>query len=120
MGLNEKTRDDRMSMIYEVNLTLDPREAEAFHTWLKHHIEEILQIEGFLKADIFHRDAQEDEEGALFTVQYHLTDRKAVDNYIQNHTARFREAGIRDFGHAFLEPAFRRILEHKETIELDG
>lgn len=51
-------------VVYEVNLTIDPEVAEEYLAWLRPHIKEILQLKGFVSAELLKRDAsQSGEEG---------------------------------------------------------
>lgn len=80
---------------------------------------QILKIEGFLSAELWSRNPEDegqdkDDEHGYFTVQYRLKDRAAMDNYLQNHAPHFRQDAIKRFGGRF--SATRRILALKDSF----
>jgi quinol monooxygenase YgiN len=93
-------------VVYEVNLTVDPSISEDFLAWLKGHVEEMLEFDGFLGAEIF---AAEGASPPQYTVHYRLTDRQKLENYFQRHAQRMREDGLRRFPERF--SATRRIFQ---------
>ncbi len=100
-------------LVYEVNLDVDAEIAESYRDWLEEHIREMLEIEGFVSAELLLRQPG-DDEGADptrigFTVHYRLEDREALEHYLANDAPRMRADGIRRFGERFA--ASRRILE---------
>lgn len=107
----------KATVIYEVNLSVQPSVADKFAEWLPEHIQQILQLEGFISAEWFVRQAA--DEGvpatgdALWTVHYRLKDRASLDNYLKNYAAAMREEGKRAFGDKFT--AQRRILSLKRS-----
>ena len=48
-------------IVYEVNLHIDAIAADEYAEWLGPHIEQILDIEGFQKADWFVCDSDDDK-----------------------------------------------------------
>ena len=48
-------------IVYEVNLHIDAIAADEYAEWLGPHIEQILEIEGFQKADWFVCDSDDDK-----------------------------------------------------------
>ena len=44
-----------MSVLYQVNLCVDSSICDEYILWLKEHIEQMLQIDGFIKADLYRR-----------------------------------------------------------------
>ena len=57
--------------IYEVTLSIEPEIIDAFDGWLAEHLEAMLELPGFVKADIF--ELEEDERGrAQRVAQYYL------------------------------------------------
>lgn len=95
-------------VIYEVNLWPDASIDEAFDAWLAHHVEEMLQLPGFVGASV-HRVEGEGDGGAQRTVHYRLRDRSALDAYLKEHAQRMRADGLSRFGDRFR--ATRRILD---------
>lgn len=107
-------------VIYEVNLKVQNDIIEAYLTWLRAHIVELLKIDGFLSVEIFYRKPQDegemmDEQNTYLTVQYKVDSRQSLDNYFKDHAARFREDGIKRFGGKF--SASRRILSFSESFK---
>ena len=100
-------------VIYEVNLAIRPDTVDAFHSWLTKHIDEILEIDGFVKANWYKRkhedEGVEPKDETLWTVQYYLNDRDALESYFTHHAQRMRQEGLELFGGKFT--ASRRILE---------
>jgi len=108
-----------MVVVYEVNIAAEKDIVEKYETWLKKHIKDMLKFEGFLSAELFTRKPEDEgldkqDERKLFTMQYRLKDRKALDNYLTNHAPTMRQEGIQLFGNKF--SATRRILS-SELIE---
>jgi hypothetical protein len=105
--------DDNETVLYEVNLDADAAIEQPFDTWLRDHIADVLQFEGFVSAEIF------DDAGAAAgrvrrTVQYRLRNRTALDAYLRDHAPAMRQDGIDKFGDRFF--AERRVLAHREEF----
>eukprot|EP00455_Lapot_gusevi_P038734 TRINITY_DN4341_c0_g1_i4.p1 TRINITY_DN4341_c0_g1~~TRINITY_DN4341_c0_g1_i4.p1 ORF type:complete len:124 (-),score=43.74 TRINITY_DN4341_c0_g1_i4:99-419(-) len=106
-----------MEVIYEVNLEIEPEVLDNFLSWLREHIAQMLAFEGFLSATMSSRNPQ--EEGietnyALYTVQYRLRDRAALQNYFDLHAAAMRQDGLSRFPGKF--KASRRILHIQQQF----
>ncbi|MEM7452083.1 MAG: DUF4286 family protein, partial [Pseudomonadota bacterium] len=71
----------------------------ALGAWLPEHIDEMLALPGFIEAQYFdpHR---EDDGHWTHTVQYILSNRDALDTYLENDAPRMRQDGIDRFGDA--------------------
>jgi quinol monooxygenase YgiN len=96
-----------MSVIYEVNLAVDPDVAEAFADWLPQHIAEMLTLPGFIRAEsAIEFDPQSDP--TKWCVRYHLSNQAALEAYFRNHAERMRAEGVKHFGTGLA--AHRRIL----------
>lgn len=94
-------------VIYEVNLTMDPGVAPEIEAWLPGHVAELLEIDGFERAEWF--DVGPDEEGrARFSLRYHITSQEHLDRYFEHDAERMRADGIKRFGGQFT--ATRRVL----------
>ena len=109
----EPTQRRETSVIYEVNLAIDPVIAEDFARWLVPHIEEILALPGFETARCYTRDSpyEDDIEAPArvrWTVHYHLSHQAALDDYLREHATRLRGDGLRHFEGRF--EATRRVL----------
>ncbi len=110
-------------LIYEVNLTVDDTEATRYSTWLREHIREMLDLDGFEAAVWYdrHEDGDtvpEDDEPTgprEWTIQYQVRDREALRTYFNEHAHRMRRSGSEQFtDHVSLE---RRIFEQKRLFQ---
>ena len=100
-------------VIYEVNLEADADIADPFDTWLRDHIADMLQFEGFRSAEIL--DDPSAPAGRIRRiVQYRLRNQAALDDYLTNHAPHMRAHGIARFGDRFT--AERRVLPHREEL----
>lgn len=100
-------------VLYEVNLEADADIAGPFDTWLRDHIADMLQFEGFRSAEIL--DDPSAPAGRIRRiVQYRLRDQAALDDYLANHAPHMRAQGIARFGDRF--SAERRVLPHREEF----
>jgi hypothetical protein len=104
---------DNQGVVYEVNLEADADIAGPFDTWLRDHIADMLQFEGFRSAEIF--DDPSAPAGRIRRiVQYRLRNRAALDDYLATHAPRMRAQGVARFGNRF--SAERRVLPHREEF----
>lgn len=101
------------NVIYEVNLEADAAIEGPFDTWLRDHIADLLQLPGFLSAEVL-ADAAPREGRVRRTVQYRLKDQAALDDYLANHAPRMRSTGVALFGDRYT--AERRVLAHREEF----
>jgi hypothetical protein len=105
--------DDNETVLYEVNLDADAAIAGPFDTWLRDHIADVLQFNGFLSAEILEDDtASEDRIRRI--VQYRLRNQAALDAYLREHAPRMRAQGVEKFGERYT--AQRRVLAHREEF----
>jgi hypothetical protein len=100
-------------VVYEVNLEADAEIAAPFDTWLRDHIADMLQFEGFRSAEILD-DTSAPPGRVRRVVQYRLRDQAALDDYLAHHAPRMRAAGVARFGSRF--NAERRVLPHREEF----
>jgi hypothetical protein len=83
-------------IVYEVNLQIDSEVADEYAEWLGSHIEQILEIDGFQKADWFVCDSN--DEKVHWSIRYHLDGRESLENYQKNHAPALIQEGIDKFG----------------------
>lgn len=107
-------------IIYEVNIQVDNIIAGAFEQWLKPHIEEMLQFDGFVRAQLteVEPDGSQPEEEAKkkhWSVQYYVENRSLLEDYFTHHAQRMRQQGLQKFKDHF--SAKRRILSIHKTFE---
>jgi len=104
---------DNPGVVYEVNLEADADIAGPFDTWLRDHIADMLQLEGFRSAEIL--DDPSAPAGRIRRiVHYRLRDQAALDDYLANHAPHMRAQGVARFGDRF--GAERRVLPHREEF----
>jgi len=104
---------ENQGVIYEVNLEADADIAGPFDTWLRDHIADMLQFEGFRSAEIL--DDPSAPAGRIRRiVQYRLRNQAALDDYLANHAPQMRMQGVARFGDRF--SAERRVLPHREEF----
>jgi hypothetical protein len=100
-------------VIYEVNLDADAAIEGPFDTWLRDHIADMLQLPGFLSAEIL--SPGDAPPGRIRrTVQYRLRDQAALDDYLRRHAPEMRSRGLELFGERFSTD--RRVLAHREEF----
>lgn len=97
-----------MTIIYEVNLSVDADILEEYVAWLQEHVRLMLQFPGFQSAQVWEEEAAPDAPQRAFTVHYRLQDRESLERYFNENAAAMREDGLRRFGRRF--SASRRIL----------
>jgi hypothetical protein len=100
-------------VVYEVNLEADAEIAAPFDTWLRDHIADMLQFDGFRSAEIL-EDAAAPPGRIRRVVQYRLRDRAALDEYLTVHASRMQSQGVARFGNRY--SAARRVLPHREEF----
>lgn len=108
-----KPADDNETVLYEVNLEADAAIEGPFDTWLRDHIADLLQIDGFRSAEIL-EDASAPAGRVRRIVQYRLRDQAALDTYLREHAPRMRTQGVAKFGDRY--SAERRVLAHREEF----
>ncbi len=110
-------------LIYEVNLTVDGDAAPRYSPWLREHIREILNLDGFEAAVWYDRSEDgdtvpEDDEPTdprTWTIQYQVRDRAALQAYFDEHAEEMRREGTEKFGDHV--ESRRRIFEQKRLFQ---
>lgn len=97
--------------IYEVTITVQPDAAEEYASWLREHIQQIVQLPMVIRAT-WSVVEQEEADGVQHCVHYFLENRAALEEYFQHHAPAMREEGIRLFGGKFT--AVRRVMNIRE------
>ena len=103
-----------MSVIYEVNLSVERDIAEAYAAWLKPHMAQMLEFEGFESATWLEREPEmEGAQGAreLWTIRYRVRTREDLERYLVEGAARMRGDGLERFSGRF--EASRRVLRER-------
>ena len=98
-----------MSVIYEVNLSVQKEIAAEYRVWLTKHVQKMLALPGFTGARIMETlETESDPDETTFCTQYELIDQAALDDYLRVHSGRMRADGLSRFGDRFR--ASRRVL----------
>ncbi len=105
--------DDNETVLYEVNLDAEAGIEGPFDTWLRDHIADVLQFDGFLSAEVLD-DATAPEGRIRRIVQYRLRNQAALEAYLREHAPRMRAQGVEKFGERYT--ATRRVLAHREEF----
>jgi hypothetical protein len=105
--------DDNQTLVYEVSLEAEAAIEGPFDTWLRDHVADMLQIDGFLSAEIL-VDPSPPPARIRRTVQYRLRNQAALDRYLRENAAEMRQHGVALFGDRF--KAERRVLAHQEEF----
>lgn len=95
-------------IVYEVSIDVREPVFAEYRAWLLAHAAEILQLPGFLAAEIFERREPIAAGVRGLVVHYRLIDEAALQRYLDEHAPRLREDGVRRFGDA--ATASRRVL----------
>lgn len=133
--------------IYEVNIRVLSDAYTEYTTWLEEHIQEMLQLDGFLAAEWFEveldQETQELEEAVrqavrldesvpaelreavatpihsrMLTIHYQLSDRDSLEDYFTDHADRMRNKGMERFGEMFA--ATRRVMKRTKQFQREG
>jgi hypothetical protein len=100
-------------LIYEVTLTIERDIAEPFDQWLAEHVENMLDLPGFVSARVFEMD--DDDDGyARRVTHYYLESENHLEQYFADNASDMRQSGIDRFGDRFR--ASRRILRQTEVV----
>ena len=90
-------------------LDFDAIAADEYAEWLGPHIEQILDIQGFRKAEWFVCDS--DDDIIHWSIRYHLDNRESLVNYQKNHAPALIQEGIDKFGKHLTSD--RRVMQLK-------
>ncbi|CAM2740789.1 Uncharacterised protein [Legionella steigerwaltii] len=96
-------------VIYEVNLAIDGDIFPQFQLWLKKHVKEMLQLPGFIQANVLKPETEETTDQEQLTVQYQLENRDFLNVYFAEFAPKMREEGLNLFQNKF--SAQRRVFE---------
>jgi len=98
-----------MTIIYEVRLKIESHFKEAFLLWLPDHINDMLQLPGFISAKLYEEmecgDIQKEHD---FVVQYKLDSKQTLLRYFDQYAPKMREEGLKRFGEHFT--ASRKVM----------
>jgi len=100
------------TVIYEVTVDADAGILAEFDAWLAQHVHDMLQLPGFLDANILRPETASVASESLpvrRVVQYTLASRSDLDRYFQEDAARMRAEAVARFGDRLRTG--RRILD---------
>lgn len=101
-------------VVYEVELEAEAAIEGPFDTWLRDHIADVLQLPGFLSAEVL-AETTPVAGRVRRTVQYRLQDQAALDGYLRDHASRMHASGVARFGAQASERP-RALAQREEFI----
>jgi hypothetical protein len=105
-----------MSMvIYEVNLKIQNNIFQAYYEWLLSHIKQLLNLPGFVRAEMGLIENEEEDNQNHLRISYYIDSYENLNQYLTHFAQNMREAAIQQFGNQF--SASRRII--LEPIVID-
>lgn len=82
--------------IYEVNAEVKQASFGSYKTWLRPHMAEVLQSEGFHSAEVFQVESEVKDHVNL-CIQYRVRSRLDLENYLNHRAPQLRAEGERLF-----------------------
>jgi hypothetical protein len=101
-------------IVYEVTLRVQADIAAQYREWLSAHVQEMLQIDGFVDAVIEQQLDPIQEGFEIWCTRYQLRNQADLDNYLSQHAPRMRADGLQRFGDTF--SASRRVLKINQSF----
>lgn len=97
-------------IIYNVTIKVHYSIADDWVNWLKEeHIADVINTGCFTHARVLRLLEIEEEDGITYAVQYHTTDKKLYEEYLEKHADAMRKKGMDKWGDKFI--AFRSVME---------
>ncbi|TNF65797.1 MAG: DUF4286 family protein [Gammaproteobacteria bacterium] len=103
-------------VIYEINLSVHQSIYDTYLTWLKPHVADMLNFDGFRRAQINEEIQTNSSEMCLITVRYAIDSWPYLEDYLENHAQSMRDQAVDLFGNKF--SATRRIFTILDTISI--
>ena len=97
--------------IYEVTINVDRDIVDQFDAWLAHHVEEMLQISGISRAEVFEQEDDGQGRARRITHYYFVSD-PDLEQYLSGPAEAMRQSAIDRFEGRF--EAIRRVLRHTD------
>lgn len=104
------------TMVYEVNVHLRPEIQQEYKVFLLKHMNELLNIDGFLTATLFELPSTQDVFSVHLTIHYKIESITQLQRYFDTDASRMREQAITLFGESM--KVDRRILSY--SMDLKG
>ena len=102
-------------IVYEVNLEFDVAIAAAYRAWLATHIQQILELPGFVSAQVHEVVDPLPTAGRNgLSVRYVVRDLESFESYQRDHASRLRADGLERFGEEGVR--IRRRLLRETTL----
>lgn len=105
----------RQGPVYEVTLQVDAAAAGDLDSWLDEHIAELLQLPGFVDAEVSEVENSEDRETRV--VRYFMASVDDLDNYLAGPASAMRAKTAAQFGEHLT--ASRRVLHSRANPDPD-
>lgn len=97
--------------LYEITITVDRNIIGQFDEWLAHHVQEMLQISGITRAEVF--EQEDDDQGrARRITQFCFASEADLEQYLSGQAESMRQSAIDRFDGRF--EAVRRVLRHTD------
>jgi hypothetical protein len=97
--------------IYEVTINVDREVVDQFDAWLAQHVEEMLQISGVSRAEVFEQDDDDQGRARRITHYYFVSD-PDLEQYLSGPAEAMRQSAIDRFEGRF--EVVRRVLRHTD------
>ncbi len=96
-------------LVYEVNITVRNAIADEYRGWLGEHVRELLTLPGFVSAEVFVVEPeQEDSEHQRLVVAYRLDSHNSLTRYLREFAPAMRAKALEKFKGQF--QIERRVL----------
>ena len=100
--------------IVEVTISVEREIVDQFDEWLEGHVEEMLQIAGIYRAEVF--ELEDDDQGrARRVAHYHFASNADLEQFFSGQAEAMRQSAIDRFEGRF--EASRRVLRHTDIAE---
>jgi len=97
-------------IIYNVTIKTAHSITDEWLNWLKEeHIADVINTGCFTHATVLRLLDIDEEDGITHAIQYHATDKKLYEEYLEKHADSMRKKGMDKWGDKFI--AFRTVLE---------
>lgn len=92
-------------IVYEVRLTVENSILSEFKTWLKEHIQDMLELPGFENCQIFEEleewKPSESSQKTTLCCHYYMSSQNDLKNYFEKYAKQMRQEGLDLFGNQF-------------------
>lgn len=86
-------------VLYEVNIDVNKSIYNKYISWLQEHLEDMLNIDGFLAAKVWtDNDSDNNNDTILVVVNYEVESTQKLQNYFDNQAKEMRKLAVDIFG----------------------